>query len=65
MRTARTLEAEWGQALWGSLGMGTKEDEASTGRVWAAGFHPFSLGARFGNYELFIYLIFNFFFGPR
>ena len=26
-------------SLWGSVGMGTKEDESSTGRVWAAGFH--------------------------
>jgi len=25
--------------LRGSVGMGTKEDESSTGRVWAAGFH--------------------------
>jgi hypothetical protein len=39
MRTARTLEAEWRQVLWGSVGMGTKEDESSTGHVWAAGFH--------------------------
>jgi len=26
-------------SLWGSMGTGTKEDESSTGRVWAAGFH--------------------------
>jgi len=26
-------------SLRGSMGMGTKEDESSTGRVWAAGFH--------------------------
>jgi len=26
-------------SLWGSMGKGTKEDELSTGRVWAAGFH--------------------------
>jgi len=26
-------------SLWGSVGMGIKEDESSTGRVWAAGFH--------------------------
>jgi hypothetical protein len=45
------------------MGTGEREDESSTGRVWAAGFHPFSLGARFDNYELFIYLIFNFFSG--
>jgi hypothetical protein len=39
MRTARTLEAEWRQVLWGSVSTGGKEDEASTGRVWAAGIH--------------------------
>jgi len=26
-------------SLRGSVGMGTKEDESSTGHVWAAGFH--------------------------
>jgi len=26
-------------SLWGSMGMGTKEDESSTGCIWAAGFH--------------------------
>ena len=26
-------------SLRGSVGTGTKEDESSTGRVWAAGFH--------------------------
>jgi hypothetical protein len=39
MRIARTLEAEWRQALLGSVSTGTKEDESSTGRIWAAGFH--------------------------
>jgi hypothetical protein len=39
MRTARTLEAEWRQVLRGSVSMGTKEGESSTGRIWAAGFH--------------------------
>jgi hypothetical protein len=39
MRTARTLEAEWMQVLPGSVSKGTKEDESSTGRVWAAVFH--------------------------
>jgi hypothetical protein len=39
MRTARTLEAEWRPVLRGSVSTGTKEDELSTGRVWAAGFH--------------------------
>jgi len=40
-------------SLPGSGVTGTKEDELSTGRIWAAGFHPFSLGARFENYERF------------
>jgi hypothetical protein len=39
MRTVKTLEAEWGQVLRGSVSMGAKEDESSTGCVWAAGFH--------------------------
>jgi hypothetical protein len=39
MRTVRTLEAEWWQVLRGSVSTGAKEDESSTGRVWAAGFH--------------------------
>jgi hypothetical protein len=43
------------------------EDESSTARVWAAGFHHVTasscLGARFDAFEPFIYLIFNFFFG--
>jgi hypothetical protein len=33
------LEAEWRKALRGSVSMGAKEDESSTGHVWAAGFH--------------------------
>jgi hypothetical protein len=67
MRTARKLEAEWRQVLWGSVSTGTKEDKSSTRRVWSAGVHhvtgPFSLGGRFESYEPFIYLIFNFFSG--
>jgi hypothetical protein len=39
MRTAKTVEAEWRQVLLGSVGMGTKEVESSTGHVWGAGFH--------------------------
>jgi hypothetical protein len=38
MRTARPLEAEWKQVLQGSVSTGAKEDESSTGRIWAAGF---------------------------
>jgi hypothetical protein len=26
-------------SLWGSVGMGTEEDESSTGCIWVAGFH--------------------------
>ena len=47
MRTARTLEAEWWQVLQGSVGTGTKEDESSTGRVWAAGYHHVTARCRF------------------
>jgi hypothetical protein len=36
MRTARTVEAEWRQVLRGRVGTGAKEDESSTGRVWAS-----------------------------
>jgi hypothetical protein len=39
MQIARMLEAEWRQILWGRVSMGRKEDESSTGHVWAAGFH--------------------------
>jgi hypothetical protein len=45
---------------------GTKEDESSTGRVGLLDFTslgPFSLGARFVNYERFTSLIFNYFSG--
>jgi hypothetical protein len=58
MRTARTLEEEWRQVLRESVSPGAKEDELSTGRIWAAVFHqvsaPFSLDARFETYEPFI-----------
>ena len=33
-------------SLQGSVGMGTKEDESSTGRVWAAGFHHVTARSR-------------------
>jgi len=33
-------------SLWGSVGTGTKEDESSTGRVWAAGFHHVTARSR-------------------
>ena len=34
------------ESLRGSVGMGTKEDEWSTGRVWAAGFHNVTARSR-------------------
>jgi hypothetical protein len=37
MRTARTLEAEWRQVLQASVSAGAKEDESSTGHIWADG----------------------------
>jgi hypothetical protein len=46
--------------------MGTKEDESSTGRIWAAGFHhvrAHSRLAHFETYEPFISLIFQIFGG--
>jgi hypothetical protein len=61
MRTARTLEAEWMQVLWGRVGTGTKEDESSIGCVWTAGFHHVTARfrlARFETYEPFISLFF-------
>jgi len=39
MQTARMVEAERRQVLQGRVGSGTKEDESSTGCIWAAGFH--------------------------
>jgi hypothetical protein len=39
MRTATTLEAEWRQVPWGRVSTGAKEDDSSTGHIWAAGFN--------------------------
>jgi len=39
-------EAEWWQVLRGSVGSGPKEDESSTGRVWAAGFYHVTARSR-------------------
>jgi len=33
-------------SLWGSVGTGTKEDESSIGRIWAAGFHHVMVRSR-------------------
>jgi hypothetical protein len=46
MRTARALEAEWRQVLRGSVSTRAKEDESSTGRIWAAGFHHVTARSR-------------------
>jgi hypothetical protein len=46
MRTARMLEAERRQVLQGSVGKGTKEDESSNARVWAAGCHHVTARSR-------------------
>jgi hypothetical protein len=40
------VEAEWRQVLWGSVGMGTKENESSTGHVWDAGFYHVTARSR-------------------
>jgi hypothetical protein len=58
MRTARTLEAKWRQLLRGSVSMGAKKGESSTGRVWNAGFHHVTARNRFVS-------IFKLFFFPR
>jgi hypothetical protein len=48
--------------------MGVKEDDSSTGRVWAAGFHDITgcshLAVILKLNEPFISLIFQFFFNP-
>jgi hypothetical protein len=46
MRTAGTLKAEWRHVLRGSVSTGTKEEESSAGRVWAAGFHHVTASSR-------------------
>jgi hypothetical protein len=50
------------------MGMGTKEDESSTGHIWAAEFRrvmTHSHLAHFETYGPFISLILQFFFGPQ
>jgi hypothetical protein len=58
MRTARTLEAEWRQVLWGSMGTGTRKDESSSGLVWTAVTARSHLA---GVLKLTNYLFFNYF----
>jgi hypothetical protein len=67
MRTARTLETEWRQVLRGGVSTEAKEDESSTGRVWAAEFHHVTVRSRLAGVlkltkSLFL-LIFQFFSG--
>jgi len=54
-------------SLRGRVGTGTKEDESSTGRVWAAGFHHVTARSRLARLlklmYLFFFLIFHFFSG--
>jgi hypothetical protein len=63
MRTVRTVEAEWREVHWGSVSTGTKEDESSTGRIWAHVFHYDTARSRlagvFETYEPSISLIFQ------
>jgi hypothetical protein len=52
----------------GSVRTGAKEDESSTGRVWAAGFHHGKgryLWRAFRNLRTIYSFNFQFFFGPR
>jgi hypothetical protein len=69
MRTARTVEAEWRQVLHESVSTEAKEDDSSTGCVWAAGFHHVTARSRLaGVLKLTnsLFLSFSpFFFGPR
>ena len=56
-------------SLRGSVGTGTKKDESSIGRVWAAGFHHVTAHSRLERVlklmnSMFSYF-FNFFFGPQ
>ena len=61
IRTARTLEAEWWQVCGGSLCTGTKEDEASTGRISVAGFHHVTARSRLARVlKLYTVYFFNF-----
>jgi hypothetical protein len=40
------LEAEWRQVLRRTVSTGAKEDESSTGRVWAVGFYHVTARSR-------------------
>jgi len=56
------------ESFWGSVGTRTKEDESSTGRVWAAGFHHVAARSRLARVlklRTFYFFNFPFFLGPR
>jgi hypothetical protein len=57
MQTARTLEAEWRQVLWGSMSMGAKEDESSTRCIWTPGFHHVKVRSHLAHFETYEPLI--------
>jgi hypothetical protein len=46
MHTAGILEAEWRQGVPGIMSTGAKEDDSSTGRAWAAGYHHVTAHSR-------------------
>ena len=46
--------------LRGSVGTGTKEDESSTGRVWATGFHHVTARSRLARVLKITNCLFNF-----
>jgi hypothetical protein len=53
------------ESLRGSVGTETKQDESTTGRIWAAGFHHVTARSRLARVlklEPFISLIFQIFF---
>jgi len=56
-------------SLLGSVGTGTRKNESSTGRVWAAGFYHVMARSRSARVlklmNRLCFLIFQFFFGPR
>jgi hypothetical protein len=68
-RTVITLEAEWRQVLQGNVSTGATEDElkywAHLGCWISPCYGPISLGVHYETYELFISLIFKFFYGPQ
>jgi hypothetical protein len=47
------------------VGTGTEEDESSTGRIWAAGFHHVTARSRLARVFKLNELFFHFFSGPR